>query len=85
DVLAFPQPQGFASPGPHLLGDVVISVDTAARQAKAHGHSLNQELALLLIHGLLHLLGYDDSRPAARRRMWSVQARLLAISARPPS
>lgn len=85
DVLAFPQPQGSPSPGPHLLGDVVISVDTAARQAKAHGHSLNQELALLLIHGLLHLLGYDDSTPAARRRMWSTQARLLAISATPPS
>jgi len=85
DVLAFPQPRGFSLPGPHLLGDVVISVDTAARQAKAHGHSLNQELALLLIHGLLHLLGYDDSTPAARRRMWSTQARLLAISARPLS
>jgi probable rRNA maturation factor len=84
DVLAFPQPKGFPSPGPHLLGDVVISVDTAARQAKAHGHALNQELALLLIHGLLHLLGYDDSTPAGHRRMWSTQARLLAISTKSP-
>ncbi|HET7853089.1 MAG TPA: rRNA maturation RNase YbeY [Candidatus Methylomirabilis sp.] len=85
DVLAFPQPKGFPSPGPHLLGDVVISVETAARQAKAQGHSLDQELALLLIHGLLHLLGYDDSTPAARRRMSSTQARLLAISTGRPS
>jgi probable rRNA maturation factor len=85
DVLAFPQPRGLPLPGPHLLGDVVISVDTAARQAKAHGHSLSEELALLLIHGLLHLLGYDDSTPATRRRMWSTQVRLLAISAKPPS
>jgi probable rRNA maturation factor len=85
DVLAFPQARAFSMPGPSLLGDVVISVDTAARQAKAHGHSLDRELALLLIHGLLHLLGYDDSTPAARRRMWTTQARLLALCARRPS
>ncbi|MFQ5989410.1 MAG: rRNA maturation RNase YbeY [Candidatus Methylomirabilales bacterium] len=85
DVLAFPQQQGLPSPQPHLLGDVVISVETAARQAKAHGHSLAQELAMLLIHGILHLLGYDDSTPATRRRMWAEQARLLALSSKPLS
>ncbi|MFQ5847204.1 MAG: rRNA maturation RNase YbeY [Candidatus Methylomirabilales bacterium] len=82
DVLAFPQQQGFPSPHPHLLGDVVISVETALRQAKAHGHSLAQEITLLLIHGILHLLGYNDRTPAARRRMWAEQARLLAIAGR---
>ncbi|MCZ6479043.1 MAG: rRNA maturation RNase YbeY [candidate division NC10 bacterium] len=85
DVLAFPQQQGLPSPQPHLLGDVVISVETAARQAKEHGHSLPHELALLLIHGILHLVGYDDSTPATRRRMWTEQARLLAISSKPGS
>jgi probable rRNA maturation factor len=84
DVLAFPQHKGFPSPQPQLLGDVVISVETAARQAKEHGHSLARELALLLIHGILHLFGYDDSTPAARRRMWSQQTHLLAIACKPP-
>jgi probable rRNA maturation factor len=79
DVLAFPQGGSPPSPQPHLLGDVVISVDAAARQAKAHDHSLDRELAILLIHGILHLLGYDDTTPTARRHMWAEQARLLAM------
>ncbi|RYZ99308.1 MAG: rRNA maturation RNase YbeY [Proteobacteria bacterium] len=44
---------------PWELGDIVISVDTAKRQAKAHGLTLRQELDLLLVHGILHLLGFD--------------------------
>ncbi|NOT56558.1 MAG: rRNA maturation RNase YbeY [Deltaproteobacteria bacterium] len=44
---------------PTLLGDVVISVDTAARQAQRRHHSLAEELRILLIHGILHVLGYD--------------------------
>jgi probable rRNA maturation factor len=83
--MAFPQQRGSPSPQPHLLGDVVISVETAARQAKEHGHSLAQEIAFLLIHGMLHLFGYDDTTPAARRRMWTKQARLLAIACKPHS
>ncbi|MFQ5658667.1 MAG: rRNA maturation RNase YbeY, partial [Candidatus Methylomirabilales bacterium] len=83
DVLAFPQQRGPRVPQPHLLGDVVISVDTAARQAKEHGHSLARELALLLIHGILHLVGYTDTTPAARRRMWAEQSRLLRMSSDP--
>lgn len=48
---------------PHeILGDVVISLPTAARQAKGDGHSLDHELATLLIHGILHLRGYDHER-----------------------
>jgi rRNA maturation RNase YbeY len=78
DVLAFPQHKGSSSLQPHLLGDVVISVETAVRQAKEHGHSLDQELALLLIHGILHLVGYDDTTPAARRRMWAKQRVLFS-------
>lgn len=52
---------------PHLLGDVVISVETALRQAQARGCSLQMEIASLLIHGILHLLGYDHERSAAER------------------
>ena len=61
DVLSFPQADGdeFIS---HMLGDVVISVETAERQATEHRFSLEQELVILLIHGLLHLLGYDHER-----------------------
>ncbi len=61
DVLSFPQMDDdeFIS---HMLGDVVISVETAKRQASEHHFSLEQELVLLLLHGLLHLLGYDHER-----------------------
>ena len=52
---------------PHLLGDVVISVETALRQAQARNCSLQMEIACLLIHGILHLLGYDHERSAAER------------------
>ena len=51
-----------ASGVPMLLGDVVISMPTAKRQAVALGHSLRDEVARLLVHGVLHLLGYDHER-----------------------
>ena len=56
DVLSFPLADAVQ---PSLLGDVVISLDTAARQAHRRHHSLREELQILLIHGILHLLGYD--------------------------
>ncbi len=56
DVLSFPLADELY---PHLLGDVIISIETAARQAQRHGHSLCEEIHTLLIHGILHLLGYD--------------------------
>jgi len=61
DVLAFPMREG---PGPAsaLMGDVVISVPTAAQQARQLGRSLDAELTILLIHGILHLCGYDHER-----------------------
>ena len=68
DVLAFPQDLSPAGTAP-LLGDVAISAETAARQAQELGHSLEEELALLLTHGILHLTGWTDETPAKRERM----------------
>lgn len=79
DVLSFPVgelPKGV--PGPRPLGDVVISLDTAKREAKARGHTLEKELALYLAHGVLHLLGHDHERSAAAaRKMAKLEEHLL--------
>ena len=80
DVLSFGGTRGGAvvAGPPPLLGDVVISVDTAARQAAARGVSIDEELRFLLAHGVLHLLGYDHERsPGDARRMFAKQRRLL--------
>ena len=70
DVLAFAMGEGdFVDLHPQLLGDVVISADTAGRQAEKAGHSLAKELGLLAVHGTLHLLGYEDETPSGRARM----------------
>jgi len=78
DVLSFAQHEG-AGPAPAaLLGDVVISVATAKRQAKERGESVAVESERLLIHGLLHLLGYDHERSAAEARRMQRRERALA-------
>ena len=64
DVLSFPAGDD-PGPGRHL-GDVVISRETAARQARNEGHSLATELRVLALHGLLHLLGYDHEHDSGR-------------------
>ena len=63
---------------PLELGDIVISLDTAARQAREHDHSLQRELQFLASHGLLHLLGWDHPNDAALAAMLARQERLLA-------
>jgi len=70
DVLSFPV-------GDPLLGDVVISIETARRVAKERGVALRSELNLYLAHGLLHLLGYDHHGAAERKRMARAEAHLL--------
>jgi probable rRNA maturation factor len=66
DVLAF----DLAGPGPtRLWGEVIVSAETAARQARRLGVPLAAELDLLVVHGLLHLAGYDDHEPRQARRM----------------
>jgi conserved hypothetical protein TIGR00043 len=69
DVLAFSMREGdFIEINPSLLGDVVISVETAKKQADAKGHVFEEELCLLLIHGILHLLGYEHEIPGPPAR-----------------
>lgn len=65
-------------PGEELLGDVVISVETARRQAGEHGYSLERELVLLLVHGVLHLLGFDHDSPDRERVMWEKTDHVLS-------
>ena len=64
--------------GPALLGDVVLCPAFAAAQARDAGHGLPDELHLLTVHGVLHLLGYDHGEPEQEREMFGLQNRLLA-------
>lgn len=77
DVLAFPHE---ALPGAEslLLGDVVISAERAAAQAVEYGHSTARELALLVVHGVLHLLGYDDESEDGAREMRAREHAILS-------
>lgn len=78
DVLSFPQDQPAGGPL-MLLGDLVISVETAARQAGERGHSLIDELRILLVHGLLHVLDYDhELGPEASNEMEEEENRILS-------
>ncbi|WP_224249509.1 rRNA maturation RNase YbeY [Hyalangium gracile] len=82
DVLSFPAgdlPRG--TPGPRQLGDVVISLDTAKRQAKEYGRTLEAEMSRYLAHGLLHLLGHDHERSTHEaRKMAALEEKLLGES-----
>jgi len=86
DVLSFPLYEPDAVPvGPpvdgepeRLLGDLVVSVDTARRQARAYDATLAEEIARLLVHGVLHLMGHDHLRPDERARMEAEERRLAA-------
>ena len=84
DVMSFPmdelEPGGrpdAAEPGPSMLGDIVLCPQFAAEQAAAAGHDLEHELALLTVHGVLHLLGYDHAEPDEEKEMFDLQRRLL--------
>jgi probable rRNA maturation factor len=82
DVLAFPMHEG--EPDPHgILGDVVISLDTALRQAAARRRPLIEEVRFLLAHGLLHLIGYDHATPAEKREMVRMTHRLVRAAVLP--
>jgi len=78
DVLAFPMREGSgpSKNGP-VLGDVVISTQTAKREAEKRGVPVYREVALYLAHGILHLLGYDDRTNSDRKRMKAKEGELL--------
>ncbi|MBE0448438.1 MAG: rRNA maturation RNase YbeY [Actinobacteria bacterium] len=63
---------------PHLLGDVVICPSVAARQAEEYGHTFDQEIELLLVHGILHLLGYDHKEDAEAEEMEEREQEILS-------
>ncbi|MEN6416751.1 MAG: rRNA maturation RNase YbeY [Armatimonadota bacterium] len=83
DVLSFSLLEGEDEPAGEeddwLLGDVVISVETAKRQAETQGNSLDEEIDMLLAHGILHLLGYDHAEPEDEKIMFARQAEILRI------
>jgi len=83
DVLSFPlleeiakEPPALAE-SPPLLGDVIISPQVARKQVKKYGHSLEEEIALLLVHGILHLLGYDHEISADDKIMRTKEKSIL--------
>jgi probable rRNA maturation factor len=79
DVLSFPADHKLA--GRHrMLGDVVISVDRAEEQAKAGGWSLQDEIDRLLIHGILHLLGYDHARSRKEAQVMRALERKISLA-----
>ena len=84
DVLAFAMREACMSHdarlAPDMLGDVVISVPTAWRQAREAGRSLDEELAWLLIHGILHLCGYDHERSEKEARRMHRRERMIRRS-----
>jgi probable rRNA maturation factor len=78
DVMTFPDGSADPASGRLLLGDLAVCVDVAEREARARVRPLADELTLYCLHGLLHLVGYDDVTPAKQLRMWKAQRRLLA-------
>lgn len=84
DVLSFAlnegdEPEIIDGPEENLLGDIIISLETAQRQAVDYGHSLEREIAFLTIHGFLHLLGYDHEKEDQRQVMRGEEERLLDL------
>jgi len=91
DVLSFPavdEESDFVLPPEEVaasyLGDIIIALPFTQRQAERFGRPLNDELALLVIHGTLHLLGYDHGTPAEKAEMWQKQNAVLSGLGIPP-
>lgn len=84
DVLSFALNEGeefevIDGPEEVLLGDIIISVETAARQAEEYGHTLDRELAYLAVHGILHLLGYDHMTEEDKQEMRQEEEHVLSL------
>lgn len=82
DVLSFALEEGeeeeiYGGPEENLLGDIIISVETAVRQAEEYGHSVEREMSFLALHGMLHLLGYDHMEEEERQEMRAQEKAIL--------
>jgi probable rRNA maturation factor len=84
NVISFPMAEGDPVPNsPQVLGDVVLSAETAERQARRTKRNAEDEILFLLIHGILHLLGYDHiTTPGERRKMREKERELFALIAK---
>jgi len=78
DVLSFPASESDPETGAAYLGDILISIPRAVAQAQSGGHSVEEEVQLLVVHGTLHLLGHDHAGADEKARMWTAQAGVLA-------
>ncbi|HEX7541359.1 MAG TPA: rRNA maturation RNase YbeY [Anaerolineales bacterium] len=85
DVLSFPACETDPETGRRYLGDIIISVPRAEAQSIGAGHSLEAELSLLVVHGVLHLLGYDHAGKDEKARMWAAQSEALTQLGIPPT
>jgi probable rRNA maturation factor len=83
DVLAFPSGEVDPETGAYYLGDVLVSYPRAAAQAAAAGHPVEAELQLLVVHGMLHLCGYDHIDAISKAAMWERQAEILRLIGSP--
>jgi probable rRNA maturation factor len=77
DVLSFPASETDPETGARYIGDILISIPRAQTQADAAGHSLEAEVQLLVVHGVLHLIGHDHAEAKEKARMWKAQAEIL--------
>jgi probable rRNA maturation factor len=77
DVLAFPSGHSNPEDGMTYLGDIVISYPRAAAQAGERGHLVAEEIQLLVIHGILHLLSYNHLDPEGKEQMWNIKQQVL--------
>lgn len=83
DVLSFPMdelrpPRGDDEPAPGVLGDIILCPAVTSAQAAEHGRTAQQEEDYLLIHGILHLLGYDHAEPAEKAEMFGLNDTIIA-------
>ena len=78
DVLSFPAGETDLDTGNLYLGDILISIPRALAQAQAEGQPIEAELRLLVVHGVLHLLGFDHSNEQEKAAMWAAQTEILA-------
>lgn len=78
DVLSFPASESDPETGTPYLGDILISIPRAKQQAEAAGHSVEDEVQLLVVHGTLHLLGHDHATAQEKARMWQAQAEVMS-------